>query len=646
MKRLMSPEGERSYPDLAAFFADFRAMQTLRPFTCTFSTCPRRSEGFSSIEERDEHERFHRPRIMCSETSCQFHKNIGFSNKAQLNRHMRKYHREGAPSIPAFPRPRLNRSTTPEEDPALSNSLDHQALSDFVSQQMHNDLEDHTDLTGSEEPPSLDSLARQQAEIQKVASRMLGSLTDEKKTQLRAAILRSMTEEQRKMASTARKDPLIAFIFAKAREEVKGSGKPAQSADHQELPHSSSAFSEPNLYGHADPQSVQSILSPPRQTGIRRPNASALPTFELPPPPLADLQTKFQSANSTNPKTLQQMLDTRSYFGAEPGPESVPSSAVSPSPPELASGRPFERSRQYGSFASLPSLPSNAPPGPGFALPLGHGGAYPSQGEIMPGHPSHPHASHDSVGMPPVEYGFQPSSADGQQHWEQVGDLSSPSASMNRARDSMQSQYYRSSPTVPSTADFAPFPNNAPSAAAPQMQHPEGSFRYPINQAQAQAWNQSQMARSMSYGHLQEVGSQGYIPSGVVYPPQPLHEGQPTGTVSYGSSNATQAPTLTPHPATMGNPMMPYTRANTGTYTCTYHGCTQRFESQPALQRHKRDYHRSQAHNNRDSGADSVATSVSPSSPGARSTESPAPSDGDDSGMTSAALLARNSHNC
>lgn len=92
------------------------------------------------------------------------------------------------------------------------------------------------------------------------------------------------------------------------------------------------------------------------------------------------------------------------------------------------------------------------------------------------------------------------------------------------------------------------------------------------------------------------------------------------------------------------------TRANTGTYTCTYHGCTQRFESQPALQRHKRDFHRSQAHNNRDSGAESGAASVSPSSTGARSTESPAPSDVDESGMTSAALLARNSqagpHKC
>lgn len=258
------------------------------------------------------------------------------------------------------------------------------------------------------------------------------------------------------------------------------------------------------------------------------------------------------------PVDQQQMLDTRSQSGAKSGPESIPSSAVSPSPPELASGRPFERSRQYGSFPSLPSLPSNAPPGPGFGIPIGHGSTFPSQGELIPGHPSHPLSNHDPVGMPPAEYGYQHTSSDGQRQWEQVGDLSSPSGSMNRARDSMQSQYYRSSPTVPPTADFAPFPSNASSGAAPQMQHPEGTFQYPINQAQAQAWNQSQMARSMSYTHLQEVGGQGYMPSAVGYPPQSSHEGQPPGTTSYGSSNAIQAPTLAPHPATMGNPMMQY----------------------------------------------------------------------------------------
>lgn len=81
-------------------------------------------------------------------------------------------------------------------------------------------------------------------------------------------------------------------------------------------------------------------------------------------------------------------------------------------------------------------------------------------------------------------------------------------------------------------------------------------------------------------------------------------------------------------------------RANTGTYTCTYHGCTQRFDSHTSLQHHKRDFHRSQQQ--RDSTSASVASSTSPRSPG-----SP---DESGSGMTSAAILARNSqagpHKC
>jgi hypothetical protein len=86
------------------------------------------------------------------------------------------------------------------------------------------------------------------------------------------------------------------------------------------------------------------------------------------------------------------------------------------------------------------------------------------------------------------------------------------------------------------------------------------------------------------------------------------------------------------------------TRAATGTYTCTYHGCTQRFDSHANLQKHKRDYHRSQQPNSRDN---SGTTSSAEASTSPRSTESPGPSA---AGMTSAAIMARNSqagpHKC
>ncbi|USW53362.1 Putative Zinc finger C2H2-type [Septoria linicola] len=97
-------------------------------------------------------------------------------------------------------------------------------------------------------------------------------------------------------------------------------------------------------------------------------------------------------------------------------------------------------------------------------------------------------------------------------------------------------------------------------------------------------------------------------------------------------------------PATTSAPQRPSdTRANTGTYTCTYHGCTQRFGSHNELQKHKREYHRSQQKNHESTSPASAAEDSS--SP--RSTASPAPST---SGMTSAAILARNSqagpHKC
>jgi hypothetical protein len=91
------------------------------------------------------------------------------------------------------------------------------------------------------------------------------------------------------------------------------------------------------------------------------------------------------------------------------------------------------------------------------------------------------------------------------------------------------------------------------------------------------------------------------------------------------------------------------TRANTGTYTCTYHGCTHRFTSHAELQTHKRDQHRSQQRqydpaSPTGTGTGTTTGTVSSASP--RSSASPDPT----AGMTSAAILARNSqagpHKC
>lgn len=72
----------------------------------------------------------------------------------------------------------------------------------------------------------------------------------------------------------------------------------------------------------------------------------------------------------------------------------------------------------------------------------------------------------------------------------------------------------------------------------------------------------------------------------------------PSGTNgSYSlSSRMGSSPALTPDSAASGSAQRPeHVGADGGTYTCTYHGCSQRFETPTLLQKHKREGHR-QAH--------------------------------------------------
>lgn len=120
----------------------------------------------------------------------------------------------------------------------------------------------------------------------------------------------------------------------------------------------------------------------------------------------------------------------------------------------------------------------------------------------------------------------------------------------------------------------------------------------------------------------------------------------PAHLTSMESSMSDQGPPASSQESNGLNPSAPRrpsdTRAATGTYTCTYHGCTERFDTPVNLQRHKRDVHRAQ--HQRDGTASAASSSSPPRSAG---TESPGPGG---TGMTSAALLARNSqagpHKC
>lgn len=75
------------------------------------------------------------------------------------------------------------------------------------------------------------------------------------------------------------------------------------------------------------------------------------------------------------------------------------------------------------------------------------------------------------------------------------------------------------------------------------------------------------------------------IPQQYPFVPQPSHDTPPrlsSGGSSTGSGGST--------PINRARPMG--TGADSGTYTCTYHGCTLRFETPALLQKHKREGHR------------------------------------------------------
>lgn len=65
-------------------------------------------------------------------------------------------------------------------------------------------------------------------EIQESAQRILASLSEEKRSRLRDAVMITMTEEQRRQAAATKKDPLMQFIFQKARSDIMNGTTSAQ----------------------------------------------------------------------------------------------------------------------------------------------------------------------------------------------------------------------------------------------------------------------------------------------------------------------------------------------------------------------------------------------------------------------------------
>ena len=68
---------------------EFKESHSSGSYLCSYQGCPRASQGFSSLELRQQHEESHAPRFQCPNPACGFWK---CSSEAALRKHTAKYH--------------------------------------------------------------------------------------------------------------------------------------------------------------------------------------------------------------------------------------------------------------------------------------------------------------------------------------------------------------------------------------------------------------------------------------------------------------------------------------------------------------------------------------------------------------------------
>ncbi|KAM0420689.1 hypothetical protein ACHAPT_011471 [Fusarium lateritium] len=144
----------------------------------------------------------------------------------------------------------------------------------------------------------------------------------------------------------------------------------------------------------------------------------------------------------------------------------------------------------------------------------------------------------------------------------------------------------------------------SPKDAILEFNEPEGESNYPLFPQGTSGFEMDPFAKSMVHhgsqdpsmhdasanGHFNFLPTQ--APSGIALPqqypfiahPRPSNETPPRLSSAGSSSNESRNTTPATRPSS--------TTADGGTYTCTYHGCTLRFETPALLQKHKREGHR------------------------------------------------------
>jgi hypothetical protein len=196
---------------------------------------------------------------------------------------------------------------------------------------------------------------------------------------------------------------------------------------------------------------------------------------------------------------------------------------------------------------------------------------------------------------------------------------------------SQQQQNYQAQSQYDNSAAFGNLDasNRADNWANPRRQSASAfSATSPIPSQQQSSYNFNSTPISANLGNL-PFSSQNYR-SAASSTAQAKQEETPDFPAHLTSmeSSASEAPPSSNNSAHTETQKPGSSLADTGTYTCTYHGCTLRFETPQKLQKHKREGHRNPA-------------TTSPASPGIAAATS---------SMTSAAILQRNSqagpHKC
>jgi hypothetical protein len=111
------------------------------------------------------------------------------------------------------------------------NQLSAPGMQQSLSQNAHQQ-QPHMTTPNPQQPAQMQQPPAQ--EIQETAQRMMAGLSEEKRAALRNGVMRNMTEQQRQQASATKKDPLVQFVFQKARQEVMARRQAAQAASGQQ----------------------------------------------------------------------------------------------------------------------------------------------------------------------------------------------------------------------------------------------------------------------------------------------------------------------------------------------------------------------------------------------------------------------------